>query len=879
MTRRKRMLELLDDEIREHLERETQDNIDRGMSPEDARYAALRKFGNVRRVKEQTHAVWSVTFLEQLLQDIHFGLRTLGRSPSVTIAAILAIALGVGINVGIFSVINGLALRLLPVPRAREVLSISQILQFHGQGNRDIRNNGGYVSWSEYRDYRDHNHVFSGIAAYEPEAQATLAGGEARQMLGTLASCNYFDVLEEHPALGRGFVDADCSAAGGNAVTVLSEAVWRNQFGADPTIIGKPVVLNRTPYTVIGIARSGFTGTELIPSDFWIPVTMQNVLEPGENRMSKDNMSWLAMLGRIRPGFTLDEVHADLDVIAQRMNHQYPGRSISLAIRTARFFSSPEERQFLIPVSSVILVAFALVLLIACTNVTNLLLARASVRQKEMALRLSLGAARGRLIRQLLTESLLLSLAGGILGSVIACCLFGPLVRFVISHLPSDFPPMAINAAPDLHVLLYALLLTLGTGIAFGMIPALQSTRADLNSSMKGDGTYAVSGKRSGRFLLKALVGSQVAVCMVLLLAAGLLLRGLYYAQTVDPGFEIKGVAVSFLNLRQQGYDQPHATQFMRQFAEKLHGLPGVTAVAQAENAPLAHDFSESRFTLPGQSDRIPIEYNHVTPGYFSLLGISITRGRDFTSAETHAAPSIIVTESTAQRLWPKQDPLGKILRESNGHEHIVVGVAQDAQVSHLGESTSNYLYYPFDPEDNSRNYILVRYGASFGDTAKSMTVAAHSIDRNLAISVTRLESYLEVWRAPSRIVGGLSGSLGILALLLCSIGVYGMVSFTVSRSMREIGIRLALGANKRMGVRHVLWQAMKPVLVGGVAGVILCGLVSNLLSSMMFGIGAHDPLAFILVPCFLLGVAVLAILLPAHRVMDVDPAVTLRCE
>ena len=778
MTRRKRMLDLLEDEIREHLERETQDNIDRGMSPKDAHYAALRKFGNVRRVKEQTHAVWTVPFLEQLLQDIRFGVRTLGRSPSVTIAAILAIALGVGINVGIFSVVNGLALRLLPVPRAKEVLSISQILQFHGHGNREIHNNGGYFSWSEYRDYRDHNHVFSGVAAYEPEVEATLAGGNARQILGSLTSCNYFDVLEEHPAQGRGFVDADCSTPGGNAIAVLSDAMWRNQFGADPAIIGRSIVLNGTPYTVVGVARSGFTGTELIPSGFWIPVTMQTTLEPGQNRLASDNMSWLAMLGRTRPGFTLDEVRADLDVIAQRMSHQYPNKNISLAIRTARFLSSPEERQFLIPVSSVILAAFALVLLIACTNVTNLLLARASVRQREMALRLSLGASRGRLVRQLLTESLMLSLAGGILGSMIACCLFAPLTRFVTSHLPTDFPPVAINVAPDLHVLLYALLLTLGTGIAFGIIPALQSTRTNLNGSMKGDGAYAVSGKRSGRFLLKALVGSQVAVCMVLLLAAGLLLRGLYYAQTIDPGFAIKGVAATFLDLRQQGYDQQHATQFMMQFNDKLHGLPGVTAVAQAECAPLAHDFSGDQFALPGQSDQIPIEYNHITPGYLSLLGIPITLGRDFTSAETHAAPSVIVTESTAQRLWPQQDPLGKILLDSEKHEHIVIGVAQDAQVSHLGESTSNYLYYPFGPEDNARNYVLVRYDTTFGDTAKSMTVAAHSIDRNLAINVTRLENYLEVWRAPSRIVAGLSCSLGILALLLCSIGVYGMVSF-----------------------------------------------------------------------------------------------------
>jgi predicted permease len=518
------------------------------------------------------------------------------------------------------------------------------------------------------------------------------------------------------------------------------------------------------------------------------------------------------------------------------------------------------------------------VLLIACANVTNLLLARASVRQREIALRLSLGAGRWRLVRQLLTESLLLSLAGGALGSILALWSFIRVTRFVTTHLPQDFPPIAVNVGPNLHVLVYALLLTLFTGIAFGLAPALRSSRLDLNSSMKGDGTFG-AGRRSGRFLLNTLVGSQVAVCMVLLVAAGLLLRGLYYAQTVDPGFEIKAVATTFLDLGKQGYDPPHATQFMTRFRERLRGLPGVTEVAQAECAPLSHDFSVDHFTVPGRADKITIEYNHVSPNYFSLIDIPIVRGRSFTPGEKRDAPAIIVTESTARRLWPAQDPLGKVLRESSGREHTVIGVAKDAQVSHLGQLSTSYLYFPAGPEYDSRSYVLIRYATGFSDVAKSIRDAAQSIDPNVAIDVTRLEDYLEVWRAPSRIVAGLSGTLGALALLLCSIGVYGMVSYSVSRSVREIGIRMALGANKAEVMRHVLWQAMRPVLIGGAVGVVLCSAVSGVLSSMMFGLGTHDPIAFVSVPFFLLVVASVASFIPARRAMEVDPIVALRCE
>jgi ABC-type antimicrobial peptide transport system permease subunit len=317
----------------------------------------------------------------------------------------------------------------------------------------------------------------------------------------------------------------------------------------------------------------------------------------------------------------------------------------------------------------------------------------------------------------------------------------------------------------------------------------------------------------------------------------------------------------------------------MQRFREQIQGIPGVVEVAQAECAPLSHDFSASEFTVPGRADTVGVEYNHVTLDYFSLLGIPIVRGRNFSPAETHEAPGIIVTESTARRLWPGQDPLGKTLRELSGREYSVIGVAKDAQVAHLGQLDTNYLYFPAGKEEDSRSYVLVRSATGITDVAKSIRNAGRSIDPGVSIDVTRLEDYLEVWRAPSRIVAALSGALGALALLLCSIGVYGMVSYSVSRSVRDIGIRMALGADGAKVMRHVLWQAMRPVLIGGTVGVALCAAVSGVLCSMMFGLSTHDPIAFVCMPLFLLAVAFVATLIPGRRAMRVDPMVALRCE
>jgi predicted permease len=867
----------LDEELNGFLEMAAEEKMQQGMSRKDALRAVRLERGSLEVTKEAVHAAGWESLMETCWQDLRFGARVLRKNPGFTAAGVVTIALGVGINVGIFSILNGAALRLLPIPRAEQLVSVSQI--FH---QRTIRNNHGETSmfsYTEYLDYRHHNHVFSGLVAYEPFLEGTLAGGKMQQLLGTATSCNYFDVLDEHPPQGRGFVDSDCAASGENPVVVVSDQLWWGTFGGDPSLVGKRITLNRMAFTVIGVAPPGFTGTEPVPSAFWAPITMQKILDAGRDRLADDNMSWLALLGRVHPGVTMEQVRADLGVIAGRIDQLHPGRTTSLAIRTATFLGRPEEREFLVPVASVILTAFALVLLIACANVANLLLARASARHKEIALRLSVGASRGRLVRQLLTESLLLSLFGGALGSLLAFWSFASISQFVTAHLPHGLSTIALNVTPDFRVLAYALALTLITGVVFGLVPALQSSRVDLNTALKEDGAKSGPGKKSGRCLRNTLVGAQIAVCMILLLAAGLLLRALHYAQTLNPGFEMKGVATGFLFLKAQGYDESRATVFVQRLRERIEGFPGVAEVAQAECAPLSHDFSADYMTVPGRAEKVLIEYNHVTPDYFSVVGIPIVRGRDFTPGETPDAPGIIVTESTARRLWPGEDPLGKTLRQDTGREYSVIGVARDAQVSHLGQLDTPYLYFPAGPQDNVRTYLLVRFAGSFTPIAKGIRDAVQLLDADVPVDVVRLEDYLEIWRSPSRIVAALAGALGALALLLASIGVYGMVSYSVSRCVHEIGIRMALGADRIEVMKLVLEQAMRPVLIGGLAGVAGCAAVSHVLSSMLFGLSAHDPIAFISVPLLLLVVALIASYIPARRAMCVDPIVALRYE
>ena len=813
-----------------------------------------------------------------LWQDVRYSIRTLRKHPSFAIVAVVALALGIGVNTGIFTILNAIALRPLPVADAGRVVSVYQ--SFRGKVSRNTSGSISYFSYPEYLDYRDHNDVFSGLAV-SAAATVSMGGADAMRVDVQLVSCNYFSVLGRAPALGREFSAGECATWDGAPVAILSDAFWNSRFHADPHVVGSIIQLNRRAFTVIGVAPKGFEGTSILPAAIWAPVVMQTTLIPGTSRLSETNLSWLEMIGRLKPGVSLVRAHADLAVIAGRIDQSYAGRTTTLAVDTANFLGEPEARGIILTGGAVALIAVGLVLLIACANVANLLLSRAAARQKEIAIRLSAGASRGRLVRQLLTESLLISLAGGLLGTIFLLWTFQALFHLVMANLPAGMvPPIELNLTPDVRVLLYAIALSALSGVAFGLAPALQATRPDLVSALKEEGS-GFAGRMSRSWLRGALVAAQVSVCMVLLIAAGLLARGLQSAQTLDPGFSMKGVAAASFDLKQQGYDDARALQFHRQLMERVSAIPGVDAPSQAVVVPL----EGSSYGTVVECDRIQgpqqIRFNSVSPAFFPLLGIPIVRGRAFTEAEgQRGAPLAVISEATARRFWPNQDPLGKVFRmgkEKAAYE--VIGVVQDIRSTDLAHVEKTFFYFPVKLEYQTHMSLLVHTNGHLAATLNLLRDTAHSLDPNIIVKAQPLEDCLEIWRLPSRILASLTTGLGLLGLLLASLGIYGVVSYAVSARIREIGIRMTLGAEPK-GILHlILRQGMRPVMLGLGVGFVACAATSRLMSLVLYGVSPFDPLTFGGVSLFLTAVALLACYLPARRATRVDPMEALRYE
>jgi len=882
---RKRAIEqALDDELQSAVELLTQEKMKQGLSHSESRRQALIELGGVAQVKEEVRAIRSSMFLETLAQDLRYGLRTLRKSPGFTAVAVLTLALGIGANTAIFTILDSAALRMLPVPHADQLVTVGQDIR--GSVSRNVWDDSSFVSYSEYQLYAKQNRAFSSLLAYSPVTEYTLVTSKPQPIMGTLTSCNYFDVLEVRPEQGRLLADSDCAAPGESAVVVLSDPAWRTTFGGDPAIIGKTITLNRTSFRVIGIAPPGFNGTVTFASAFWAPATMVKAFFPTKYDLGDDCLSWLALIGRLKPGVSTQQAVADLNVVASALNSRQPGRITTVTLTRATLLAMPSMRTPVLIVGGLVMGAVGLVLMLACANIASLLLARATGRRKEIAVRLALGAGRGRLIRQLLTESLLLAFLGGAAGALASYWWVAALLRFLMAHLPTG-PNVALaqHLSSDWRTWSYAFVLSAATACFFGLAPALRASRVDVTLAMKEDGAYSQSETISGGRLRSFLVGAQVTICMLLLLAAGLLLHGLYRAQTVNPGFRMENMEAAAFNLSSAGYSHQRAAAFQQQLDDRLAALPGVDEVVQALSIPLGNSHNGAGFSLPNGSNGFAVEYNNISANFFQALGIPVLQGRTFTDVEERSGAHVVVlSQSTARRFFPAQNPIGQFLRGGDPAigklvEWQVVGVVADAQLAELGNPGKLYLYEPAGPLQQADLKVMVHSAVANPAIGKEIDAAVGGLDGALNVTIGPLSETLEFWREPARVVSAFSIILGVLALLLASLGIYGMVSYGVSRRVREIGIRVALGAEDRDVMRLAIRQAMFPVLAGALIGMVLCAAVSSVFSGILFGVNPLDPGSFVGIPLFLLAVALLASYIPARRAMRVDPMVALKYE
>ena len=810
-----------------------------------------------------------------MLHDLRYALRVLRNNASFTAVAVLTLGLALGLNATIFTLFDALALRPLELPGHGQVVSVYQDIRGVA---RSVDGDKNLFSYAEYARYRDDNRVFSGLAAYMPEV-ITMVGSDPTPVRGQLVSCNYFSVLSAPIVIGRGFTTPECAGDDAGPVVILSDEFWRAKFAANPRILGQTVRFNRIALTVIGVAGPTFHGTELVRPSFWAPISMEwSLLGRQDNRsyLGMSDMSWLALVGRLSDGTTLAQARANLGLISRRIDASESGRTTTLTVGTVNLLSDPEKHGVALGVGSLFLVAVGLVLLIACANVANLFLARAASRQREIAVRLAIGASRGRLVRQLLTESAIVALAGGVLGTLVALWSAAAVAR-VLGTAPMD-TPIGLTVGPDVRVYAYVVALVALTTLAFGLAPALHATRPDLNQSLKSGESGAASNR--GR-LRGSLVALQVATCMVLLITAGLFLRALDRAQSVDPGWQMDGAVAMSFDLGREGYTTDRAAAFTRELDARLRGLPGVVDVAEGTTTPLSGQHHLAPFSTSSMARGIVTEYAGVSAEYLASVNLRIVRGHDFTRADAESnVPMAIVNEAAARRFWPGEDPVGRTLHGDKNTDYQVVGVVRDAELSALGKAHEPYLFVSPRPADAiGVNSVIVRSSAPFASLERAMHTAAVSMDPDIHVRVFPLRDNVRPYVHASQLFGLLSSGLGGLGLLLAALGIYGTVAFTVARRTREIGIRIALGAHGTQVTRLIVRQAMRPVVAGATVGLVLCAAVSGLLAPVLFGVGGHDAVAFVGVPAFLLLAAAAASYAPARRAVRVNPVEALRTD
>ena len=828
--------------------------------------------------------------MKNLWQDVRFAVRMLAKSRAFTFVAVASLAIGIGANTAIFSLGKTLLFPTLPFEDAARLVDVHEAASSHSGPLS--------VSYPAYQNFRDENKVFSSLMCWGELPLSLTTNDAAQQAFGMIVSGNYFDTLGVRPALGRFFQPEEDATPGTHAVAVISQRFWQRRYGGDKEIIGRAVTLNGTPFTIIGITPEKFTSTiPVYAPDVWVPLMMQEQVMPASRRLSARNAEWLYMTGRLKPNVSVEEAQGNMSLLTGNLAAAYPDmnrregepeRNRS-GVELSPVGSFPrDERIALIGFLGLMLAVVSLVLLIACANLTSLLLTRATARRREIAVRLALGASRWRLVRQLLTESVLLSFMGGALGVLLAFWMIDLLLAFK----PAIEIPLELNIAIDARVLAWTFLLSLVTGIIFGLVPALQSSKSDLTQALKDD-TRGAGSRRS--HLRDLFVAGQIAMSLLLLICAGLFVRALAHASTVHPGTEPERVQTVTFNPSFLGYDEARTREFYRQLLERARALPGVEGASLAMMIPVGNAQAGTIIGIEGDesfgadltdehSAGVKTEYNIVTPGYMQTMKIPILRGRDFNDADrAGSANYAIVDDTMARRYFGGVDPLGQRFRDA-GKTYEIIGVAESGNYRDLNREPRPFIYLPFAQRSgegfNSRMVLHVRSALSAGETYAAIRREVALIDKNIPLQEPMpVSDYMKFSLLPQRIMTGVAGVFGVIGLVLAGLGIFGMVSYSVAQRTHEIGIRMALGAQGADVLKLVLRQGLRVTLIGTVIGLAGAFAATRFLESLLFGVSAIDPATFVGVSLLLIGVAMLASYIPARRATKVDPLVALRHE
>lgn len=819
--------------------------------------------------------------MENLIKDIRYGVRMLTKNPGVTLVAVITLALGIGANTAIFSGVSAFLMRPLPVPNADELIRPMEIAE-----DRGVTDDWSYP---DFIDYRDQSTSFVGLSAEDMIQVAINAENQNDVIWGQVVSANYFDVLQVTPIMGRKFLPDEDKTIGGNPVVVLSHSFWQRRMTSDPNIVGKTIQLNNRAYQVIGVTPDYFSGSKwALSMDFWVPISMAEELRRNPGILTERGSHWMTVVGRLKPGVSIDQASADVNAIAARLNQTYPTERANTT--QAKVMGEVDGRfedmgGIFKSAGAIAMAIVGLILLIACANVANLMLARAAARRKEIGIRLALGANRARLIRQLLTESLLLSIAGGALGLLLALWVsdlmegFIPVLEY---NVISDF------FAIDSSALIFTLIISLGTGLVFGLAPALQSSNPDVVPVLKGDPEATQRGKRRAFGLRNVLVVAQVALSLVVLVCGGLFIKSFRKAQTMDPGFDNpKGLILS-LSPQLIGYDEEQSRNFYKQLMERVSHVPGVESAAFTRLLPLS-DSSNSNGPILKEGETLPpgsagrnIMTTVISPGYFNTMQIQFIEGRDFDNRDQLNTPRVvIVNQRMAQMLWPGESAVGKRIFIGEGsNPREVIGVVKTGKYRALAEDPRPYFYYAMAQSRPGTMAMVIRPSVDPRSLVGAIRHEVQTLDRRVPIfGVKTMDEHktFALW-APN-MAASFSLAFGVVAILLSAVGLYSVMAYIVSQRTREVGIRMALGANRADVMKLITRQGMRLAAVGVGIGLVLALALAKVLSSLLIGVSGYDVPMFLLVPVLLGVVALLACYLPARRATKVDPLVALRYE